>query len=104
MNEILKRLSSIFQNSYNNNHGKNGCHFMSGATTITGNFYGFSVGASIPDSIILTTSNNKHCFINSAVLAISSDISDYVVEGEYLPIEFTSITTTGSGNLKLWNK
>ena len=104
MNEILKKLSSIFQTSYNNDHGKNGCHFMSGATTITGNFYGFSVGANLPSTIILTTTNNKQYFINNNVLEINNDIVDYVVEGEYLPIEFTSITTTGSGNLKLWYK
>ena len=104
MNEILKKLLRIFQNNYRNNHGKNGCHFINGATTVTGNFYGFSVGANIPDSIILTVNNNNQYFINNMTLSDSDNIVDYIVEGEYLPIEFTSITTTGVGNLKLWYK
>lgn len=84
-------------------HGEQGCTFMSGATTITGNFYGFSVGATKPDSIVLTTLNGTYT-LNGTTLAADDDIVDYVIEGEYLPIQFTSITTTGSGYLKLWHK
>lgn len=100
----LTTIASKSTESIRKNHGEQGCTFMSGATTITGNFYGISIGSVKPNTIVLTTLGTTSYNLNSTVLDVDDNIVDFVVEGEYIPISFTSITTTGSGYLKLWHK
>ena len=83
-------------------HAEQGCHLISGATTVTGNFYGFTIGVTAPDSLKLTTESN--IILNGTALAVSDDIINFFSIGEYVPIQFTSITLTGSGYVKLWAK
>jgi hypothetical protein len=104
MKKIFDIIKELIERLTSKSHGEQGCVFMSGANTITGNFYGFSVGGTLPDSIVVTTINNKPYKLNAANLTITDDIVSYVSTGDYLPIQFTSITTTGSGFLVLWYK
>ena len=99
----IKQLSETLISLDRKSFGNQGCTFMSGATTITGQFSGISVGSVKPDSIVLTTSTTTYT-LNGTTLAADDDIVGFVNEGEYIPIHFTSITTTGSGYLKLWHK
>lgn len=98
---IIQNLIEKFSNKA---HGEQGCTLLNGATTITGKFYGFSVGETKPDSIVLTIDGDKPVRLGTTTLAANDDIIDYITSGGYFPIGFTSITTTGTGSLILWNK
>lgn len=79
-----------------------GCHLISGATTVTGNFYGLSVGSTKPDTLKITVTSNVK--LNGIALASTDDIINFLSEGEFFPVEFTSITLTGSGYVKCYSK
>ena len=100
INDIIKQIVEKFGNK---SHGENGCIFISGAQTIPGNFYGISIGATKPDTLKITTSEKTYK-LNAATLAATDDLINFVSEGQYLPINCTSITTTGSGYLIAWYK
>ena len=103
MLEIFKDIKRFIEKFGRKDHGESGCVFMTGAVTVTGNFYGFSVGSTKPDSIVVTV-DTKPYKLNAADLSASDDIINYCSVGDYVPISFTSITITGSGNLILWYK
>lgn len=98
--DIIKQIIEKFSNK---SHGENGCVFISGAQTITGKFYGISIGATKPDTLKITTSEKPY-FLNGAKLAATDDLINFVSEGQYLPINCTSITTTGTGYMIAWYK
>lgn len=97
-------LQNLIEKFSNKSHGEQGCTLVTGATTVIGNFYGFSVGETKPDSIVLTIKGDKPVRLGTTTLAADDDIIDFVTAGGYFPIEFTSITTTGTGSLIAWNK
>lgn len=97
--EILKNILKYFRQG----QASNGCVFISGAQTVTGNFSGLSVGSAKPDTINLTVTSSRYK-LNASYLQTDDDIVDFVTEGQYLPIEFTSITTTGTGYIVAYKK
>lgn len=80
-----------------------GIHLVSGATTVTGHFYGFSVGSTKPDTLKVIPITGK-VYINGVALASTDDLVNFVSEGEFVPVEFTSITLTGAGYVKCYSK
>lgn len=98
LNTIEQLLSVINMKAYS----QQGCELVSGATTKTGNFYGFSVGATKPDTLKITTTASVT--LNGTALASTDDIINFVSEGEFVPIEFTSITLTGAGYVKCFKR
>lgn len=103
-NEDLTRLENSVNELQNKGLANSGIVFVSGATTVTGHFYGFAVGSTKPDTLKITCTKGKG-FLNTAELAATDDIINFVSEGEFVPIEFTSITTTGAaGCVKCYNK
>jgi len=102
MNKILKFLEKI-TNYFKQSQATSGIVFISGATTISGNFNGLSIGSMKPDSIVLTVPGSMY-EMNSTYLQTDDDVAPFVVEGQYIPIEFTSITTTGSGYVIAYKK
>jgi len=77
-----------------------GIHFISGANTIEGTFYGISVGAIKPDSIKVEPI--QEMYINGSAVTSDTELSDFLNEGEFVPIVCSSITITGSGYLKAY--
>jgi len=53
MNDLFKSLISLFGRNTQKGFAEAGCQLISGATTIKGNFYGFSIGATKPDTLKL---------------------------------------------------
>lgn len=102
MNKIVETLKNILK-YFKQGQASDGCIFISGATTITGNFSGLSVGSVKPDSIVLTVTGSMYK-MNDSYLQKDDDIVPFIVEGQYIPIEFTSITTTGSGYVIAYKK
>jgi len=102
MNQILNFLRKITE-YFKQSQATSGCIFVSGATTITGNFNGLSIGSVKPDSISLTVPGSMYK-INSTYLQTDDDIAPFMTEGQYIPLEFTSITTTGSGYAIVYKK
>ena len=77
-----------------------GIHFISGANTVEGTFYGISVGYTKPDSIKVTPI--QEMYINGAAVTSDTELVDFLNEGEFVPIMCSSITTTGTGYLKAY--
>ena len=80
----------------------NGVNLLSGANTIKGDFYGLAIGALKPTSIKITPKNN--ILLNGTAVTIATELIDFFVEGEFIPIEFTEIIITGTGFVKCFNK
>jgi hypothetical protein len=99
---MLQQLLDMAVKANRKAHAEQGCHLISGSTTVTGNFYGFTLGLTAPTSLKITT--NSNVILNGTALASTDEIISFVSPGEYVPIEFTSITITGSGYVKLWSK
>jgi len=95
-----KVISLLEQSLYKEQAGR-GCQLASGAVTITGNFYGFSVGAVKPDSIKITT--NQEVLLNGTAITAATELVNFFVEGEFIPIRGSSIIITGSGYMKAWS-
>lgn len=102
MNDLFKDLILLFGRNTQKGFAEQGAHLVSGATTVTGNFYGFTVGSTKPDTLKITTTAKTT--LNGVALATTDDIVNFVSEGEFVPIEFTSITLTGAGYVKCWAK
>lgn len=100
---IWNTIKQIIERLVNKSHGENGCVFISGAQTISGSFCAISIGATKPDTLKITTSEKPY-LLNTANLAATDDLINFVTEGQYLPINCTSITTTGSGYIIAWYK
>ena len=98
LNTVEQELVLLNRNGY----AQQGCELLSGSTTVTGNFYGFSIGATKPTTLKITTLAN--ITLNGTALAPTDDIISFVSEGEFVPINFTSITITGSGYIKCYKK
>lgn len=102
--EDLTQLEGALTDLQRKSMALNGVVFVSGATTINGNFYGFAVGSTKPDTLKITCVKGKG-FLNNAELAATDDIINFVSEGEFVPVEFTSMTTTGAtGCVKCYSK
>lgn len=80
----------------------NGVNLLSGANTIKGNFYGLTIGSIKPDSIKIVPKDNVK--LNGIAVTISTELVNFFVEGEFIPIEFTEIIITGTGYVKCFNK
>lgn len=104
MNDIREKIdktnSLLEQTLYKEQAGR-GCQLVSSANTITGTFYGFSVGAIKPDSIKITTT--QEVLINGTAITASTELVNFFIEGEFIPIRCSSIIITGSGYLKAWS-
>lgn len=104
MNDILSKtdkvISLLEQINYKEQGGR-GCQLASGAVTITGNFYGFSVGAIKPTSIKITT--NQEVLLNGTAITTATELVNFFIEGEFIPIRGSAITITGSGYMKAWS-
>jgi hypothetical protein len=97
--KLIMRIEDLVNKSFS----FNGIHLLSGDASCEGNFFGFSVGAAKPTTIkIVSASNNIQ--LNGATLTENDNIADFVSEGEFVPVEFTKMTITGSGKIKNYKK
>jgi len=97
-----QRLLSAIEALKNQGYSFNGVSLVSGANTIKGDFYGLSIGSTKPDSLKIVPKDN--ITLNGSQLLASNELVDFLSEGEFIPIEFTEITLTGSGFVKCYNK
>lgn len=74
-----------------------GTHFISGSTTVTGDFYGLTV-VNAPTSINMTLTDEY--LLNGSVVGDSDELVDFIPTNMYLPLNFSSITID-SGNVIL---
>jgi len=80
--------------------GMKGIHFVSGANTVTGNFYGIALGNTAPDSLKVIPINTN--YINGTEITAATELINFCNSGEFIPIRCSSITTTGSGYIKAY--
>lgn len=93
-------MNNVFRQMISYMFGGRGIHFISGAQTVTGNFYGLSVGSVKPDTIKVTPT--QEMYINGSAVTSDTDLADYLLEGEFVPIKGSQVVTTGSGYLKAY--
>lgn len=104
MEELERRqLLNDIKELVNKGYSYNGVSLVSGANTIEGDFFGFSIGSTKPTTMVITKSK-ANIKLNGAALAITDDLINFASEGEFVPMEFTKMTITGTGYVKCYNK
>lgn len=98
-NIIIEKLDELNRKGY----AFNGIDIVSGANSIEGDYFGFTISPTKPDTLKITP-KNANLLVNGAAATIATDLVAYFAEGQFVPVEFTKMTLTGSGHVACYKK